>query len=603
MSRSTLIIGAEPRIVVPIARSLNKQNVRVTVAAFGEVVRRLRSFAINQFVVLPNPDVEPERFLAILTGLIRTEESDFLIPCSDSALLATSRFYYKLNELLRVGCPPPHIIERVLDKRITLKIAESCGVPIPVTFHVCGLEELEAVRHKLIFPLVCKPPSKQTGNAYKARYFHSYDELRNSLTPAGPFGKEVLLQQYCEGEAVGIDVLIHNGEPIVLFQHRRIRELPSTGGVSVVAVSEPLDAGLAELAVNLLRRLEWEGIAMVEFKYDRASRTAALMEVNGRYWGSVAVAIHAGVNLPLYHWQLEHGEKPCTPANYRIGVRMRWMAGDLQRLHELLTESKSGKDPCNSRWRMLYDFVVDFRPSTQDMLLSLTDPLPGLLELGRVVRQFAVGDFKWLLKKILPRKLSHYILVYRKLGGSTSRTYLKLQALRAVGIRKGRLTQIKSRVSSVLFVCHGNIIRSPLAAELLIQQLSTLDRNTIRVCSAGLQARRGNCADERACLVAKEFGLSLDNHRAEVLTASALERADIVFVMDYLNEAQLLALWPSASFKVFLLQDETGSPEIVDPYSGNLADVRRCGKILKARISRLAPLLVQSGRSAMGVRR
>jgi predicted ATP-grasp superfamily ATP-dependent carboligase/protein-tyrosine-phosphatase len=600
MKRPTLILGFEPRIVIPIARSLHEHNVRVTAAAFSGGAGRTSSRAIQEFLSLPNPGDDLDRCLSAITALIRKEQFDFLIPCSDSTLLATSQLYDQLNGLLALSCPPPPIIERVLEKRITLAVAERCGVPIPATFHISSLEELEAVRDRLTFPIICKPSRKQGRYHFKVKYFCSYRKLKDSFDWSKPFGDEVLLQPYVEGEGVGVEALIHKGEPLALFQHRRVRELPSTGGVSVVAVSEALDADLVDAAITLLRGLEWEGIAMVEFKYDRATRKAVLMEVNGRYWGALSVALHAGMDFPLYDWQLAHGERPQVPTQYGLGVRVRWLTGDLQRVHELLIESKAERVFNKSRWGAATDFLTDFRPSTRDMLFSLRDPAPGFLELGRAIRKLASGDLKRFLRKILPRRFVSQIQVYRRLGGPAKRTYFRLQALRVLGVRKGWFTPARFGISSVLFVCHGNIIRSPLAAALLKQQLSYLDRKTIRVSSAGVHAKPGRCADERVCLVAKEIGISLDEHRAQLLTLSLIKEADLVFVMDYLVEAQLLTLYPDVASKVFMLHNgiadgEHGSDEVVDPFHGDLADVRHCYNVLESRLSRLAQLIVDSG--------
>ena len=599
MKRPTLILGFEPRIAIPIARSLNKHNVKVSVAAFRGGLTRLSSRAIQEFLPLPNPGDEHDRCFSAIATLIRKEKFDFLIPCGDSALLAAAQLYDRLKDLLTLSCPSPRTIERVLEKQVTLAVAERCGVPIPATFHVSSLEELESIQDKLRFPMVCKPLSKRKENAFKVQYFHSYSKLKDSFDGGEPFGKDVLLQQYCEGEGVGIEALIHNGEVIALFQHRRIRELPSSGGVSVVAASEALDADLAHLTVTLLRQLEWEGIAMVEFKYDRERRRAVLMEVNGRYWGSLSAALHAGMDFPLYDWQLAHGEKPQVPSRYRVGVRVRWLMGDLQRVHELLIKSNTERSN-KLRLKAVTDFLTDFRPSTRGMLWSLRDPLPGFLELLRGIPQLATDDFKRFLRKTLPRRLVSQIGFYRRWGYLTSLTSLKVQVLRALGIRKSWSTRARFKISSILFVCHGNIIRSPLAAALLNQQLSALHRNAILVFSAGLHAKPGECADERARLVAREGGISLEEHRAQLLTKNLVKQADVVFVMDYLNEAQLLRFYPDVESKVFLLNNgmkngERGSDEIVDPFNGGLADVRHCYEILHSRISQLAPLLIEAG--------
>ena len=110
----------------------------------------------------------------------------------------------------------------------------------------------------------------------------------------------------------------------------------------MTSISEPLDPVLAEQAVALLRKLNWEGVAMVEFKRDRAEQRSVLMEVNGRYWGSLPLAIGAGIDFPLYEWQIAHGQQPVIPASYPAGLRFRWLGGDIRRLGSLFNEPPRG---------------------------------------------------------------------------------------------------------------------------------------------------------------------------------------------------------------------------------------------------------------------
>src|SRR4029077_9073436 len=100
-----------------------------------------------------------------------------------------------------------------------------------------------------------------------------------------------------------------------------------TGGVAVIAVSEDPDPELLRSSVALLNALEWEGAAMVEFRVERETGVSTLMEVNGRFWGSVSLPIMAGVDFPFYYWQVLHGEPPRVPDRYTVGMRWRWSPG------------------------------------------------------------------------------------------------------------------------------------------------------------------------------------------------------------------------------------------------------------------------------------
>ena len=165
----------------------------------------------------------------------------------------------------------------MLDKSQTLETAEACGIPLPMTFQVLNIAVLEGLRGDLHFPVIAKPRSKvdERRHTFKTRYFATYQELRDAFLGNTQFDVENLLQEYCSGVGVGIEVLLHDGEALALFQHRRMKELPVSGGGSVFCISEPLNHMLAELAVTLLLALEWQGVAM--------SNSATTRAAKGRY--------------------------------------------------------------------------------------------------------------------------------------------------------------------------------------------------------------------------------------------------------------------------------------------------------------------------------
>jgi len=221
------------------------------------------------------------------------------------------------------------------------------------------------------------------------------------------------------------------------------------------------------------------------------------------------------------------------------------------------------------------------------------------VRLGQTMLNLASDDIKNLVRRILPPRLMRPLRVSHQLDPGAGWLYLKLQVLRLLGIRKDRLSMIPCAVSSVLFVCHGNIIRSPLAAALLHEQLSNLDRNGIHVSSAGLHAKPGKSADPRAIIAARERGVSLEDHRAQSLNIDLVRHADLIFVMDHVNEAQLLIRYPEARSKLFLLSieganREQASVEIADPDAGHLYDVRQCCETIQSRLSDLVSLLIRS---------
>jgi len=116
----------------------------------------------------------------------------------------------------------------------------------------------------------------------------------------------------------------------------------------------------------------------------------------------------------------------------------------------------------------------------------------------------------------------------------------------------------------------------------------------VQVGSSGLHARESCGADERAVRVARDLGILLEDHRARSITGELIDQADVVFVMDRTNEARLLARFPRADRKVFLLgrlANSTAPADIVDPYLGSIDDVRSCAGIIQGQVRFLARAL------------
>jgi predicted ATP-grasp superfamily ATP-dependent carboligase len=189
----------------------------------------------------------------------------------------------------------------------------------------------------------------------------------------------ILLQEYVAGEGRGLFCLFDRGEPVVFFAHRRLREKPPSGGVSVLCESSPVPERMRETAEALLRPLDWHGLAMVEFKV-APDGTPYLMEVNARPWGSMQLAIDAGVDFPYLQYCLALGLDLPRNLSYRSGIRSRWLLGDLDRLY-LVVKDRSGRYSTIEKGRQLLGFLKFWESSGYDTL-QLRDQGPFRAELA-----------------------------------------------------------------------------------------------------------------------------------------------------------------------------------------------------------------------------
>jgi predicted ATP-grasp superfamily ATP-dependent carboligase len=327
-----------------------------------------------------------------------------VIPTDDQMLLALTEHYDELKNCSYIACPPPEIAWKILDKAATLDVAQKCGLRIPKTMLVSNSAQLFELTSCFAFPWVLKPARKELNiEETKSLTLKTAGDVAAKFPNPKEFAPPMLLQEYCCGDGVGVEMLLHNGECVAVFQHRRLKELPYTGGFSVSAIAEAPDQVLVQQSLTLLRALEWEGPAMVEFRVDANGGGAALMEINGRYWGTISLPIYAGVNFPLYHWQAMHGEVPIVSREYAVGTKWRWTAGHMYRLHDLILTARRSKA---ARTELFGNVAQASRPSAAseyDALFSSSDPMPVVFEVLRTVGFFASCDLDAVMERVSKR--------------------------------------------------------------------------------------------------------------------------------------------------------------------------------------------------------
>ncbi len=115
--------------------------------------------------------------------------------------------------------------------------------------------------------------------------------------------------------------------------------------------------------------------------------------------------------------------------------------------------------------------------------------------------------------------------------------------------------------------------------------------------SAGLHATPGTRAHPWALAAARELGISLEEHRSQLLTGEMVDRADAIFAMDYQNQVELLMYYPNARGKIFMLaayaRHSYRGVEIPDPYYGDAEETLRCYGVCESCVQNLAASILQ----------
>lgn len=360
MTATVIITDGEQRSALAIVRSLGAAGYRIIVASAHPLPLAAASHFCARRIQTPDPVTSPSQFGSMVAAACHSESAAWLIPVTEASLRALLPIRGSLDANLPF--PDEGAFAAISDKAQLLATAVRLGIDVPRQVVLVSPEdarEAEAIG----FPLVIKPSrSVHLGQRFSIQYASDNDELAQRLSNLPPAAYPVLLQERVTGPGTGIFLLRWGGENRAVFAHRRIREKPPSGGVSVVAESIAADPMLETQSTQLLDAFGWRGVAMVEYKQDvRTSRTV-LMEVNGRFWGSLQLAIDAGVDFPDLLLKCAQGRYPISAPHYRIGVRSRWWLGDLDNLLMRLWRSTATLNlpPEHlGRWEALGGFLLE----------------------------------------------------------------------------------------------------------------------------------------------------------------------------------------------------------------------------------------------------
>jgi predicted ATP-grasp superfamily ATP-dependent carboligase len=328
MPARVLITDAGRGSAIAIIRSLGRRGVHVVAADHDPRSPGFRSRFAAGRVRYPDPARSPAAAVDALCRAAVAESIDLIVPVSDEVVLPLAAARERFDGVCALAIPSPAALASVTDKHATLELARRLGIPAPRSVLVRSAAEALAAAPALGWPVVVKPVAsrRHAGGAVR-RFTVGYADGPAALAreaAATTAQEPALLQEYRAGEGHGVEIVGRDGVVLAAFQHRRLHEVPITGGASALRESVPLDPVLLAHTERLVAALDWTGLAMVEFRVGPGG--PVLMEVNGRVWGSLPLAVKSGVDFPAHlaalHLDGAFGPPPAVrPA--RIGVRSR----------------------------------------------------------------------------------------------------------------------------------------------------------------------------------------------------------------------------------------------------------------------------------------
>lgn len=326
---------------------------------------------------------ELQAFVRSILEFVQANQIDLVVPLTDWTLGPLSMEREHFSGLCRLAMPSHSAIEFASDKFRTIELAQEIGIGAPKTRLVRSLADLSALK-EFGFPAVMKDRFSVRWIQQKAvfgsvAYAYSPEDLQRRVADRLEKAGDVLVQEFVPGQGIGFSCFVAGGKTFLPFQWLRVREVDPRGSASSARRSIPLDDALVHQSEQLITRLGFEGIAMVEYKQASDGRLV-LMEINGRPWGSIGLPYACGIDYARYliDWCLQ-GSCPPQKIEYREKVLCRRAVSELTHLSNI-----RGGRPANwpgsypKFWPTLLSMALPWRPSMCYDDLWISDLRPGI---------------------------------------------------------------------------------------------------------------------------------------------------------------------------------------------------------------------------------
>lgn len=551
-------------------RSLGRAGHEVTAAHLSGVhpaVRHSRFCA--RTVSYPDPWQRHGKFRDWIKKELESGRYDAVLPVAEAAVVAVAALRPSLPSSVIAMLPSDGNLRFALSKYHAAQAAIDAGIPVAKTVFIHDgtngspwNDDLTSLR----FPVVIKTDNVFVDGVYlkgKHTVVRSSAEANDVLTQCKALGCAVIAQEFIPGRGRGVAMLRWKNATVLRFAYRRLHEVPWTGGASSLRESKK-DPQTEEYAEKFLKHIGYEGTAMVEFRQEHDNISPYFLEINGRMWGSIALALHVGFDFPAALADCSatgfvHPKRAQTSC--RDGILCRNVyPGDVRWLFSVLkAKPKIGlPQPPSKIGACAEFFFLCLNPFIRYDFFWWTDPLPAAWE--------------WL---VMMDDLRHG-LTYNL------RNFLRARKERALLAEAKHTHEQKMQsgapyfppsVKTILFVCHGNIARSPFAEHLWNERRKNGLPTAI---SAGTLEVHGRPTPVTLQPLMKDFGVDLATHRSRTITKVMVDEADVIVVMDRGNARAVREAFPSAQSKLLFLGLFSGEKEIeiIDPIKLSAPEVR-----------------------------
>jgi len=386
-SKKILMLDGNSSQCLPLMRSFYKKGYWVTLVSPSKFSSGYFSKYANEKLIWPKITGNEDEFYGVLLKHIKSTNYDVVLGLSDVSSGILSYHKSEVEKYVSTVVPDYQTFSIAANKYATMQLCMKNEIPCPLTFddNEAYSEEL---KKKLNFPAVVKP--KKGVGAIGFTVVDDWNLLVQKLPGLRKKFGSLLIQEYIPNQMqYTVEAFCDkNSELKACVISKKERFFPVDGGTSScnITVDEPEIVFIVE---NLLNKLEWKGIANIDFVFDPRDNTHKVIEINPRIGATAKIAFMAGIDLSEMLLKLANDEVIEEKRDYNTEIILRNLL--LEMLWFLFSSFKNKR-------RAQTSFFKFFGRNVSYQSFGVDDPSPLIgFVLGYIVKY---ADLKKLKEKL-----------------------------------------------------------------------------------------------------------------------------------------------------------------------------------------------------------
>lgn len=328
-----LVPEAHTRAGIAVIRSLGREGYNVIAVSYKKDALGLKSSYASQSIL--QPLYSESGYLTWLRNVIQEYDVAMIVP-SSNIVLAIREYFAEFAHLLPLDRNAEKIFSCFLKSHVfrCFQQFESEGLlkNHPETRLVDDLHEFKLTNAPedqgqgyFLKGELNRLESKQQSDQGALLHVVSRSELEPAVATLAADWEIVLVQSACTGYQVGVSVLMHNGQALVVNCIRDCYQEPHSNGTMSLRKTDWHEE-IVQDAICRLRALGWQGCAMVEYRAESKGGAFWFIEINFRFWQYLHLDLYSGVNFPKYQaqWLLENEKEFTNFPEQNVICRDTW---------------------------------------------------------------------------------------------------------------------------------------------------------------------------------------------------------------------------------------------------------------------------------------